>query len=69
MDKRQDYINHNHKFYLMGYRKLLTVAFVLLFFVLILLALIVYQNYARTLPNYFVTTIDGRLVEIKPIEQ
>lgn len=67
VNKWQDYINEHNAFYTIGYRKLINFLFILLFIIFLLLALIIYQEATRTLPTYFVTTLDGRLIQIQPI--
>lgn len=69
MDKRQQYIQNHSRFFIVGYRKLITLAYALMFIVLCLMGIIIYQHMTRHLPKYFVTTIDGRLVEIHPLNQ
>ena len=67
VNKREEYINENATFYIAGYRKLINFLFILLVIVFLLLAFIIYQDITRPPPTYFVTTLDGRLIEIEPI--
>lgn len=62
--KRVDLIEANSRFYQMGFRKLLTFSFVLVGVAYILLGVIIYLYISRPIPNYFVATSDGRLIEI-----
>ena len=59
-------INEQPYFFRNNFRRLLTTAFVLLFLISILIGIIFYQYYTRPAIHYFVTTSDGRLIEIKP---
>lgn len=67
MEKRQQYIEDRSDFFIMGYRKLINALFVLLLIIILLLGYIIYQHLTRPLPTYFATTIDGRLIEMKPL--
>ena len=55
------------QFYRDNYRNLLLVAFIFLILCYLMLAGVIYQHVTRPIPQYFVTTIDGRLIEIKPM--
>ncbi len=68
MDRRK-LIDERNLFYRNGFRNLLLFCFVMLLINAGLLALIFYQHIARPKPQYFVTTSQGRLVEIKPSGQ
>ncbi len=54
------------QFYRNNFRRLLTFIFILLILAFVLLGVVVYQHITRPIPQYFVTTSDGRLIEIKP---
>jgi len=60
-------INKQGQFYRNNFRRLILVSFVLLGVILLLLGLIFYQLFSRPDTKYFVTTQDGRLIEINPI--
>ena len=55
------------QFYRNNYRRLLLIAFIFLIIAYGMLAIVIFQHVTRPIPQYFVTTIDGRLIEIKPI--
>lgn len=63
---RQALITTQSLFYRNGFRRLLTFSFVMMILILALLGLIFYQHYNRPVVKYFVTTSDGRLIEITP---
>jgi intracellular multiplication protein IcmL len=60
-------IAQNNQFYRNNFRRLLMFIFILLILAYALLGIIVYQHISRPIPQYFVTTSDGRLIEIKPL--
>lgn len=66
-DKLGLIIAKDSQFYRNNFRRLLTFIFVLLVIAYILLGVVVYQHVTRPIPQYFVTTSDGRLIEIKPL--
>jgi hypothetical protein len=66
---RDQYILEHTDFYLKSFRRLLGISLILMALVLIMIAFILYQNFTRPQPKYFATTIDGRLIEIKPLNQ
>lgn len=63
---RQAIIAAQSQFYRDGFRKLVTLLFVLMVIAYGLLAFIIYSHITRPEPKYFVTTSSGRLVEIAP---
>jgi hypothetical protein len=63
---RTSSINEQPYFFRNNYRRLITTAFVLLSLIFILIGIIFYQYYSRPAVHYFVTTSDGRLIEIHP---
>lgn len=68
-DKREQYIEDHSSFYMLGYRKLINALFVLLAIIFLLLAFIIYQHFTRPVQKFFATTIDGRLIEITPLNR
>jgi len=64
---REEIIANQSQFYRDGFRKIVTMVFVLMIIAYGLLALIVYQHLTRPEPQYFVTTSSGRLIEITPV--
>lgn len=64
---RQSIVAKQSQFYQNNFRRLVTFIFFLLCVVCALLGLIVFQEMTRPMPQFFVTTSDGRLVEVKPI--
>lgn len=64
--KRAEIAAQNVTFYPQGFRLLLIIFFFLLAVGFGLLALIMYQHFSRPEPQFFVTTSDGRLIEIHP---
>lgn len=63
---RQTAIAESMLFYRNGFRRLLTFIFALMIVVFGLIGLIFYQHHNRPVVKYFVTTSDGRLIEIAP---
>lgn len=63
---RVDSIDEHPNFFRNNYRRLFTVSFVLISIIFLLIALVFYQHYTRPIIKYFVTTSDGRLIEIYP---
>jgi uncharacterized membrane protein (DUF106 family) len=63
---REEIIANQSQFYRNGFRKIVTMVFVLIIIAYGLLALIIYLHMTRPTPQYFVTTSGGRLVEITP---
>ena len=63
---RETIIAAQSQFYRDGFRKLVLMLFILMMIAYGLLGLIVYLHITRPLPQYFVTTSGGRLVEITP---
>lgn len=55
------------QFYRNNFRRLHTLAFVLITIAYLMLGFIIYEHLTRPTPQYFVTTSDGRLIEIKPL--
>jgi len=53
-------------FYRNNFRRLLFISFILVFIIALLLILIIYQDNTKPEQKYFVTTSDGRLIEITP---
>lgn len=65
MDRRE-LIAEQSNFYTIAYRKLLSFSYFMLFLIFIALALIIFQYLTQKPPTYFITTVDGRLIEIFP---
>lgn len=63
---RQEIIANQSQFYRDGFRKILTMIFVLIVIAYCLLGVIIYLYFTRPTPHYFVTTSGGRLIEITP---
>ena len=63
---RQAQIDSRPLFYRDGFRRLLTFAFGLIIIIFGFMALIFYQHHTKPAVKYFVTTSDGRLIEIEP---
>jgi len=57
-------VHNNYLYYRYFYRKLTTVALVLCFLVVGLLALVLFQLLSAPKPLYFATTTDGRVLPI-----
>lgn len=66
---RAEIAAENVSFYPQGFRLLLIIFFLLLAVGFGLLALIMYQHFSRPEPQFFVTTSDGRLIEIHSVKQ
>lgn len=64
--KRAALAKEHPAFYPKAFRQLVFFVLVLWVMVLTLLGIILYQHLYRPEPQYFVTTSDGRLVEIHP---
>ncbi len=62
-------IEQQSNFYRNGFRKLIVAVLVLMVLAYILLGVMIYQHITRPIPQYFVTTSDGRLIEIKSLAQ
>lgn len=60
-------VNQQVNFYRNNFRRLIVISFVLLGVILLLLGLVFYQLFSRPTTKYFVTTQDGRLIEIHPM--
>lgn len=54
-------------FYRDNFRRLLILAFILVFIVFLLMGYILYQHFTKPSPKYFIATSDGRLVEIHSV--
>jgi hypothetical protein len=65
---RVQYISERSHFYRDGFRLLVLSALVLVGIAFLLMAIIFYQYFTRPTVHYFVTTSDGRLVEIYPVK-
>ena len=63
---RKTIIADQTHFYRNNFRRLLNFLFVLIAIAYLLIGLVVYQHLTRPVSQYFVTTSDGRLVEIQP---
>ncbi len=63
---REDYIATHSLFYRNNYRRLFTIAFVLITLIIMLLALNFYQYKSRPAIKFFATTSNGQLIEINP---
>lgn len=64
---RADLVAERSQFYRNNFRRLVNVSLVLALLIFLLLAVIFYQYFTRAPAKYFVTTSDGRLIEINPI--
>ena len=64
---RRRLIAENANFYLVGFRRLILVAFVLLGINFFLLGIIFYQQLTLPTIKYFATTSHGRLIEMQPL--
>ena len=67
LQARQKTIASQSYFYRDGFRKIIFMLFILMIIAYGLLALIVYLHITRPTPQYFVTTSNGRLMEIAPV--
>lgn len=63
---RMQLIADSSQFYRNNYRRLIKFSFILIGVMFLLLGTLFYQYMTRPSVNYFVTTTDGRLVEIFP---
>jgi len=66
---RLDLIYKNPEFFRKNYKNLMWVAFVFIGIIFILISIIIYKHLNRPIPPYFVTTTDGKLIEIKPLSK
>lgn len=66
---RLNLVDEQGLFYRNNFRRLLKFVYVLIFFSAALLGIILYQLFTTPTPQYFVTTSDGRLIEIKPVQE
>lgn len=53
-------------FFKNNYYAAIKVSYILIFMIYALIAIIAYRHITRPTPPYFVTTTDGKLIEIKP---
>lgn len=65
---RKSIIADQNQFYCNNFRRLLNFLFALTILAYLLVGLVVYQHLTRPVSQYFVTTSDGRLIEIKPVK-
>lgn len=65
---RVQYISQHSLFYRNGFRFLVLSALVLAIVAISLMGLIFLQYFNRPTVHYFVTTSDGRLIEITPLK-
>ncbi len=63
---RQKIIAGQSQFHRNNFRRLITYLFILIILAYVLLATVVYLQVTQPLPKFFVTTSDGRLIEIQP---
>lgn len=61
------YIQEHNLFYRNGFRKLLTVAYVMTFLIFAFILLIFFLYAHRPVVKYFATTSNGQLIEIHPM--
>jgi len=64
---RASIVAEQSQFYRDNYRRLLLFTFIILVLAYGMLAIVIFQHVTRPIPQYFVTTTDGRLIEIKPV--
>jgi hypothetical protein len=60
-------VDQQGQFYRNNFRRLLKFSFFLIFIAFCLVGYILYQQISLPAAKFFVTTTDGRLIEIKPI--
>ncbi len=65
--ERASIAGQKSNFYSQGFRQLIICAFALSLIAFSLIGLIVYQHLNRPKPQFFVTTSDGRLIEIQSL--
>lgn len=65
---RREIIAKQSQFYKIGFRRLINFSLFLSIIVILLLGIIFYQIFSRPEMQYFVTTTDGRLIELNPIK-
>lgn len=64
---RSDYIAEQPDFYRDAYRKLLTFVFFMLCLNVLILGSIIYSYFNIPVSTFFITTVDGRLIEIQKL--
>jgi hypothetical protein len=69
MINRLAVVDQHAHFYKKNYRRIVALSFVLIGILFCIMGVIIYQEYTRPTEKYFITTSDGRLIEIKPLQE